>query len=140
MDEAYKSKLNEGQIPFTIKDAEGNEETYWLKPTMRAMQAVNRNFQGMGAARNALAAENFDAALFVIRQGLNLQEKDIKTWTERIWVNGVSGDLLVQLLKFTAVLSNGGRPLPEELEDPGDEPDKKPDETSSGNFSPSMSG
>jgi hypothetical protein len=107
------SKINAGEMPVIF----GDEELI-LKPTLRAMTAINRQYGGLAKARQELVAENFDAIVFVLRHGLNLSDKDARGLPDRVYENGITAELLIPLIKYVAVLGNGGKPLPDE---PGNE-------------------
>ena len=106
------SRINAGETPVSF-----DGQDLWLKPTIRAAQAINRQFDGFANARAALVRENFDATVFVLRMGLNLSDRDTKDLPERVYKNGMTAELLISLIKYVAILGNGGRPLPDEPED-----------------------
>ena len=106
------SKLTAGEMPIMF---EGEERI--LKPSLRAMGAINRQFGGLRNARAKLVDEDVDAVAFILRHGLNLSDRDARDLPDRIYRNGVTGDFLVALIKYVAILGNGGKPLPDEPED-----------------------
>lgn len=107
-----KSRITSGEIPITL-----NGEDLVLKPNMKAFGAINRQFDGLQAARAALVRENSDAVVFILRFGLNLSDRDARDLPDRVYENGITADLLIPLIKYVAVLGNGGRALPDEPED-----------------------
>lgn len=110
------SKLTAGEMPVTL-----NDDELILKPTLRAMTAINRQFSGLANARQQLVAENFEAVVFILRYGLNLTDQAAKDLPDRVYQNGITGELLVALIKYVAILGNGGKPLPDEPVETGDE-------------------
>lgn len=108
------SKINAGNITLTLGDDE-----LTLVPTLRATQAISRQFGGLGKARDELMAQNFDAAVIVLRIGANVSDRDARDLPDRVWANGLTADLLVALINYLAVLGNGGKPLVEEQEEVG---------------------
>ena len=106
------SKILSGEVSIVL-----NEEEFWLKPTIRAATSINRQFDGFANARAALVRENFDSVVFIIRLGLNLSDRDARDLPERVYKNGITAELLIPLIKYVAILGNGGRPLPDEPED-----------------------
>ncbi len=105
-------RINSGEIPAIFE-----EQEVILKPTLRAASTISRNFSGFAAARQALVAEQMDAVVFILRLGLNLSDRDARDLPERVYKNGITAELLIPLIKYVAVLGNGGRPLPDEPED-----------------------
>ncbi len=104
-----QSKITSGQIPIVL-----DEEDLILVPSIKAYNSINRQFDGLANARAALVRENSDAIAFVIRQGLNLSDRDARDLPEKIYKNGITIELLIRLIKYVAILGNGGRPLPDE--------------------------
>ena len=113
-------RLNAGEtlLSLSYRDRSGDEknETYVLRPTMRKHSIVSRRFGGIGKAREALQAEDFDAIVFLIRNGTDMTDKDAKNLDDKIWQNGIDIDLLLPLYRYIAILNNGGRPLPDEID------------------------
>lgn len=114
-------KINAGEIDIVL-----NEDKLVLKPTIRAATTISRQFNGFSEARRLLVAENFDAVVSIIRLGLNLSDNDARgrglppnhqSIEDRVYLNGITAELLIPLIKYVAVLGNGGRPLPDEPED-----------------------
>lgn len=106
------SKLMAGEVPVTL-----DGDDLILKPTLRAMTTINRQYGGLAKARAELVSENFDAVVFILRHGLNLSDRDARDLPDRVYRNGVTGELLVALIRYVAILGNGGKPLPDEPED-----------------------
>ena len=117
------SRINSGEVSVVI-----NEEEFWLKPTLRAATSINRQFDGFANARNALVRENFDSVVFILRMGLNLSDKDARDLPDRVYKNGITAELLIPLIKYVAILGNGGRPLPDEPEESSDVSNSDPNE------------
>lgn len=105
------SKLTAGEVLVTLGDDE-----LILKPTLRAMNAVNRQYNGLRNARERLVNEDADAIVFILRHGLNLDDKAARDLPERVFRNGLTGELLVALIRYVAILGNGGKPLPDEAD------------------------
>lgn len=107
------SKLNAGDVVITL-----NGEDRVLKPTLRALTVISSQYNGLSKARELIVAQDFAAAVFIIRQGLNLNDREAKTLPDEVYENGLNIDLLVPLLRFMGILANGGKPMPD---DPVDE-------------------
>lgn len=105
-------RINSGEIPVVFE-----EQEVMLKPTLRAATTISRQFNGFAAARAALVAEQLDAVVFILRMGLNLSDRDARDLPERVYKNGITAELLIPLIKYIAILGNGGKPLPDEPED-----------------------
>lgn len=88
-----------------------NGEEIILKPGMQAARMISRQFNGMQNARTALAQENFDAVAFIIRIGSGMKDKDARDLDEKIYATGLTGELLVGLINYVAMLGNSGKPI-----------------------------
>lgn len=111
------SKLNEGEIEITL-----NGTPRVLRPTLNAMQALSRGHGGLSGARDALVRQDIDAVCNVLFHGMGLKESDRKDLPKAVYKNGITGELLIALIKYVAVLGNGGKPLDEEDGDASAEP------------------
>jgi hypothetical protein len=105
-------KLNTGEVSIVLAG-----ETKVLRPTMQAATSLSRIYGGLGTLRDALAAQNIDAAASVIRYGLNLTDAHVKGLTRQIWETGMTAELIVPLIEFVAILGNGGRPVKDQAGD-----------------------
>ena len=103
-------RLNSGEVSVSL-----NNEELVLKPTVRAATSISRQFDGFVTARARLVSENFDAVVFILRLGLNLDDKAARDLPDRVYKNGITAELLIPLINYVAILGNGGRPL--DLED-----------------------
>lgn len=109
------SRINAGEVTITLA---GEERV--LKPTLRAMTMISSQMGGLAKARDALAAQDFQAVVTVIRWGLNMPDSEAKRLPEMVFETKLDVDLLVPLIRFIGILANGGKPLPDdpvELED-----------------------
>lgn len=102
------SKLNEGNVTITL-----NEQERVLKPSLRAMSMLSTQFGGLGKVRQLLVDQELNAAVAVIRLGLNLSDRDAKSLPDEVYENGLNADLLIGLINYVGILSNGGKPLPD---------------------------
>lgn len=103
------SKITAGETLVTL-----NGDAILLRPTMRAATQLSRLYGGLAKVRAELVAENFDAVVATLRLGAAMTDRDARDLGERVYENGLTGELLVGLIKFVAMLGNGGKPLPEE--------------------------
>lgn len=103
------SRLNAGEVVVTI-----NGEDRTLKPTLRALTMISSQYSGLAKARELLVAQDFATVVFIIRHGLNLNDRDARTLPDEVYENGLTADLLIPLLRFVGVLANGGKPLPDD--------------------------
>lgn len=104
-------KISAGETLITL-----NDEDFVLKPTIRAAQVISRQFNGFAAARQALVSENLDAVVSILKLGLNLSDKEARDLPDRVWKNGLTAELLIPLIKYVAILGNGGKPLPDDVD------------------------
>lgn len=103
------SKINAGDIPVVL-----NGEERVLRPTLKAITQISQRYSGLGKARDNLVVQDFDTVVFVLRQGLNLSDADFKGFPEKVYQNGLDAELIVPLIRYVAVLANGGKPLPDD--------------------------
>ena len=88
----------------------GDEEIV-LKPRVEAMRAISRQFNGLKLARDAIVAENFDAVAAIIRIGSGMRDREARDLDDKIFAEGLTGDLLVGLINYVAMLGNKGQPV-----------------------------
>jgi hypothetical protein len=105
------SKLNAGEVEIVL-----NDETRTLKPTIRAITGLSRQYGGLMKAVGLLRDGDIDAAANVISWGLGLTDKDARKMPEEVAKNGISDGLIVSLINFVGILSNGGKPMKESEE------------------------
>lgn len=109
------SKLNDGEVEITL-----NGTPRVLRPTLNAMQALSRSHNGLAGVRKALVDQDTDAICNVLFHGMNLKEGERKDLPKILYKNGIPGELLISLIKYVAILGNGGRPLDDIDEDDGE--------------------
>lgn len=104
----------------TINDGifrvELNGETIELKATLGAIRSLSNIYGGLAPVRQGIAAENLSVLVAVIRYGAGMNDVDAKNLDNRIFRNGMTGDLLVTLMRFVGALANGGKPVEEDPE------------------------
>ncbi len=86
----------------------GKERT--LACNLRATQILSRNHGGLSNLTLQIQAQNFDACVSTIRWGLNLTDKQAGKLPDEVYENGLTGELLAQLMMYVAMLGNGGKP------------------------------
>ncbi len=109
------ARINAGEVAINL-----NGDDRILRPTLRAITMISSTFGGLAKARDALASQDFQAAVTVIRWGLNMPDSEAKKLPDQLFATGLTVDLLVPLIRFIGILANGGKPLPDdpiELED-----------------------
>ncbi len=102
------SKMTQGFVTVTLN---GEEKT--LKPTLKAIQALSRIHGGLGGIRDGLVQQNIDVIVSVLRYGLDLDDRGAKSLPEKVFRNGLDGELIMPLIKFVGILGNGGREIEE---------------------------
>lgn len=106
--------LHDGEVSISL-----NGKDRVLKPTLRAMSVLSKQFGGLAKVRANLVAEEVETISAVIRLGQNLSERDARNLDDEIYANGLTAELLVPLITFVGILSNGGKPLPDAPVDQG---------------------
>ncbi|WP_427023041.1 hypothetical protein ACP4J4_10390 [Aureimonas ureilytica] len=96
-------------------------ETYNLRPTLKAANAVSRQYGGFVGAFNALQMLNLEVATFIVRTGTNMKKADggsisTEDLNDKVWRAGV-GKLTAPLARYVAILQNGGKDPDESNED-----------------------
>ena len=122
MAKTSKFQMNLGEVNILL-----NKEELVLKPTYQAASRISNQFNGFRDARLALVAENFDAVVFILRIGLNLNGPEARELPERVYKNGITADLLIPMIEYIGILANGGRPVLEN-EEPDSKEEKDPNE------------
>lgn len=109
------------------------DETYQMRPTMKAASAISRQYGGFLGAMQAVATMNLEAMQYIVRQGLTMKETRISTddLNEAVWSAGAK-NIADPIMKFVRVLQNGGRDP--DLEDDGDSRDDKSDDEGNGDI------
>lgn len=110
------SKLNEGEVEITL-----NGTPRVLRPTLNAMQALSRGHGGLAGTRDALVRQDVDVVCNVLFHGMGLKESDRKDLPKAVYKNGITGELLIALIRYVAILGNGGKPLDEGEDDDGED-------------------
>lgn len=88
----------------------GNEEVT-LKPTLKAVRAIESRFGGLRGASSALHAIGVDVVAFIIAVGAGLEGKAAEALPEKVWQEGVA-ELTPPVTKYLGALYNprGGDP------------------------------
>jgi hypothetical protein len=106
------AQINDGDVEVVL-----NGQSLVLRPTLRAMSAIS-SMGGLGKVRQALVDQEFGTVVSVIMHGANLAgTRDAKELPEAVFKNGLDASLLVPLIRYVAILANGGKPLTEDEED-----------------------
>jgi hypothetical protein len=103
------AQLNAGDVAIEL-----NGEVRIMHPTLRAITMISSAYGGLAKARDALVVQDFQAAVAVIRWGLNLSDGEARKLPEQVYANGVTPELLVPLIRYLGILANGGKPLPDD--------------------------
>lgn len=92
-------------------------ETYQLKPSLKAANAVSRQFGGFLGAMQAISQSNLEAFFFIIKHGIGKTNTSTDDLNAAIWAAGVP-NLIKPVMRYVSILQNGGRdPDPEEMDD-----------------------
>ena len=98
--------LATGEVPITL-----NDKTLILKPTLRAITMLSNQYGGLAKLREQIVAQDFQACVATIRWGLNLNDREASKLPEQVYANGVNGELMIALIRYAAILGNGGKPI-----------------------------
>ena len=104
------AKINEGDVVIRL-----NGDEIVLRPTLKALSAISSN-GGLGKVRQAIVDQDLSTIVSVILHGANMAGvragRDVP---EAVFRNGLNTELLVGLLNYVGVLSNGGKPMPDDV-------------------------
>jgi hypothetical protein len=103
------SKIDAGQV-----EVDCGEETYTLKPTVKALRNINRRYGDFRTAIERVMRADFDAITYIIAEGASLSKKQAEAMQEQAFAAGLF-NVSEPVAEYLSTLSNGGRPL-------GDEP------------------
>jgi len=121
------SKLNHGTV---VVDAGGT--TYTLKPTLRAVRAIESKFGGLLPAMTAIGQGSVAVVAVIIAAGAGLdtnKRKELEAVEEAVFAGGI-GAVGAQALSFLRALLNPGGKTDEELADADDAGNENPTDTS----------
>lgn len=121
------SKLNDGEVEITL-----NGTPRVLRPTLNAMQALSRGHGGLAGTRAAILNQEVDVYCNVLVHGMGLKEGDRRDLLKALYKNGMTTDLMVDLIRYVSILGNGGKPLDEKEGEDEDGDDSAP--AAEGNF------
>ena len=87
------------------------DEEFTLRPTLKAVRAIESRFGGLRGASGALHAVGVDTVAFIIAAGAGLEGKAAEALPEKVWQEGVAG-LTPSVTRYLGALYNprGGDP------------------------------
>ena len=108
---ATKASLGAGDVDIVLEG-----ETFTLRPSLKAAQAISRQAGGIMAAFKGLSDLDLDMATGIIAVGLGKKPTEVE---ETVWRTGIAS-LIPGLTSFLSNIANGGRPSDggEEAADP----------------------
>lgn len=110
------SKIHSGEIEIELG---GEPKT--LTCTLNAATRISRHFGGFRAANDQLLAQNLDAYVVIIRFGLGLRtDAEVKALGDLVYRTGLN-NLVLPLVDYVVMLSNGGRPVDESADEETDQ-------------------
>lgn len=106
------SKTDHGTTEVKMGD-----DTYILKPTLKAVKAIEQRFGGISPAISALGSLNISALAMVIAigAGLNYKPKDLEVIEEAIFEAGIR-EVNPQAVPYLVALLNPAGKSEEEIE------------------------
>jgi len=110
------SKLDHSHVVL-----ETTNETYKLAYNAKSVKAVNRRFGNIREALNQVASFNYDAILFVVATGANVEGKKAERELEDEVIETGLTEVLGPVQKYCTLLLTGRHP---DLDDPGDDDDE----------------
>lgn len=96
------------------------DKTFTLTPTLRALEQVCTRFGGIDQAMTACRSMNVQGLTQLVRIGAKASDADTKGLPELIYQAGLP-TVAAEVVRFLAILMNGGRPLDEEEAAPTEE-------------------
>lgn len=109
-----------GNIRIILDDKEME-----LVPTLQACMTISRIGGGLNAAVQRCLALDFDTICQVITAGLSLNPTQAKMVPEAVFKSGTI-NLHADCIDFINVVANGGRPIPEDDGEAGEDTDQDP--------------
>jgi hypothetical protein len=110
------SKLDHSHVVL-----ETANETYKLAYNAKSVKAVNRRFGNIREALNQVASFNYDAILFVVATGANVEGKKAERELEDEIIETGLTEVLGPVQKYCTLLLTGRHP---DLDDPVDDDDE----------------
>jgi len=110
------SKLDHSHVVL-----ETANETYKLAYNAKSVKAVNRRFGNIREALNQVASFNYDAILFVVATGANVEGKKAERELEDEVIETGLTEVLGPVQKYCTLLLTGRHP---DLDDPSDDDDE----------------
>lgn len=104
-------KLGVGDVPITLGDRE-----VVLKPSLHAIMTISRTTGGIVGAIQRVGNLDFETVALVVTLGLGMSgnSREVRELPEKIYQSGIMG-LVPDVIRYLTILSNGGRPPPEEV-------------------------
>ncbi|TPM39378.1 hypothetical protein FJ951_27105 [Mesorhizobium sp. B2-2-3] len=96
-----KPQLGAGDVDIVLEG-----ETFTLRPTLKAAQAISRQAGGIMGALRGLANLDLDVATSIVADGLGKKPSEVE---ETVWRTGIA-NLNADLTRFVMIVANGGRP------------------------------
>jgi hypothetical protein len=112
------SKLDHSHVVL-----ETANETYKLAYNAKSVKAVNRRFGNIREALNQVASFNYDAILFVVATGANVEGKKAERELEDEIIETGLTEVLGPVQKYCTLLLTGRHP---DLDDPADDDEPEP--------------
>ncbi len=103
------------EIPVEI-----NGKPFVMKPTLAACIAISKAAGGLHGAVNRCAALDFETICFILQHGIGLNPKQGQLLQEEVFRNGVLY-LSGPCISFIHIVSRGGKGLPDDGEDEGED-------------------
>ena len=121
-----KRTLGQGTVEILLINAQGEERTYKLKPSIHAMRMLSRKHGGLNPLVEKISKLDFDTIVEVIQAGIQAPQspRALAEMEELVYHTGFSdstGQLPLMCIRYVTVLIHGGRLPPEERQQEADE-------------------
>ena len=119
MSKQNQPRVGAGDIVLKLGEAD-----YILKPTLRAMQSISREFGGLQPASSRILAMDLEAITRVVTHGAGLTQRGADGLAEKLWRAGLdigTGGVCQTCFDYLQVLARGGRPAPTSTDESTDE-------------------
>ena len=114
MSKQDQPRVGSGDIVLTL-----DESKYIMKPSLRAMQGISREFGGLQPASSRVLAMDIEAITRIVMLGAGLTQRGAEGLSEKIWRTGLdieTGGVCQACFDYLQVLARGGRPAPSQTD------------------------
>lgn len=113
-----KRELGIGNVPATLVDKDGNQQSVILKPSLHAVRTLSRKYGGMQQVAERVLKADFDVIVDVFEVGMQIPLGNPKARQEleqAVYAAGIldsNGGLVLIASNYLNILAHGGKPPP----------------------------